>query len=117
MAQFQVTRDRSSKQLIGLFDNKTTKTESIDLCQCFVSKFKKQSKEIQKTTLENIQTIDDTVNAALKLFAEKGLLSNISNRDLYAKIEAFIPQIPVVKKLMAQASYDKFQRQSCKLMD
>ena len=117
MVQFQLTRDRSTKQLLGLFDNEITKTESIDLCECFVSKFKTQSNELQAQTLKTIQTIDETMSTELELFAEKGILSNITNRASYAKIEAFIPQIPVVKKLLAEASYDKFERQSCKVTD
>jgi hypothetical protein len=114
MVQFQVTRDRSSEQLLGLFDNKISKTESIDLCQCFVTKFKKQSSEIQTQTLKTIHSLDEKVRPELKLFADKGILSNVTHRPAYAKIEALIPQIPIVKKLLAEASYDKFERELCK---
>ncbi|WP_342805922.1 hypothetical protein [Alteromonas sp. M12] len=115
MAQFQVLNDISGEELIGLFDSKVSKTESVDLCQCFVSKFKKQSVEVQNKTLADIQSINEQLKPELKLFAKKGILGRISYRDEYQKIESFMPKIANIKRLIRQASENKYKQQRCLL--
>ncbi|GAB2688409.1 hypothetical protein Q4574_13525 [Aliiglaciecola sp. 3_MG-2023] len=113
MAQFQVLNDISGEELLGLFDGKTSKTESVDLCQCFVSKFTKQSIEVQNQTLAKIQSINEQLKPELKLFAKKGVLGRMSYRDEYQKIEGFMSKIENVKRLIRVASENKFQQQRC----
>ncbi|MEP4890763.1 MAG: hypothetical protein ABJV04_12110 [Aliiglaciecola sp.] len=113
MAQFQVVNDISGEELVGLFDGKTSKTESVDLCQCFVSKFKKQNIEVQNQSLTEIQSINEQLKDELRLFAKKGVLGRISHRDEYQKIEGFMPKIANVKRLIREASENKYKHQRC----
>ena len=113
MVQFQVVRDMSSEQMLGLFDKKVTKVESVDLCRCFVIKFKKLSDKTQKQALTNIEVIDNQLVDELRLFAKKGVLGRIKYGDEYQKIESFITQLPKVNQLIIQSSENKFQQQQC----
>ncbi|GAC16241.1 hypothetical protein [Aliiglaciecola lipolytica] len=113
MVQFQVVKDISTAQLLELFDGEISQTESVDLCQCFVTKFKRQSVEVQTKSIENMRRINEQLKDELSLFTKKGVLGRMTYRQEYQRIESHFEQIPAVRSLIAQASENKFQQQRC----
>jgi hypothetical protein len=111
--QFQVLEDISSAQLVGLFDDKLSSAESVDLCQCFVKKFKAQSEEMQSEAIFKVQAIDEQLKEELKLFAKNGLFGKLSHLDSYERVESFIPQLTDVKQLIEESSRNKFHDHAC----
>ena len=87
--------------------------EFVNLCECFATKFANLEPDIQNQTLKNINTIDHTVNKELKIFEKRGVLGNISQRQVYATIESHLPNLDIVNRLLGEAIYDKFERKAC----
>lgn len=113
MLQFEILAVSHQQMVDSVMRFTEQPDEFVNLCDCFANKFANLDLLTQNQTLKNINTIDQTVNKELKIFEKKGLLGNQSQRQSYATIESHLPNLGVVKRLLGEALYDKFERKEC----
>jgi len=113
IAQYQVLNDRSSKQIVELFDQETSKVESVNLCECVVTKLKRLTVSQQQRLFTRIDKTDHELAPELKIYFKHGFFGKFKYEAQYIKIDDVANKLTELKRIIAQASYDKFEHQSC----
>jgi len=87
--------------------------ESIDPCKCAVTKLQKLPIEEKNTIFNQINQVDKHLASELALFFKHGYFGKFRYEEQYIAINDEANKLVALKRIMSQASYDKFERKVC----